>query len=125
MGRKKGDFNSSTKDIRDKFQQLVEGQLETLEADLKALTAKDRVKAILDLSRFVIPQLRSVEVKQDDDKSINILNLGNRVRITVQNNQGKRRTRELVLTDKRLAFFSKKIGISESGYTILWINKTD
>tara|TARA_R110002167_G_scaffold229003_2_gene434385 strand:- start:1531 stop:1683 length:153 start_codon:yes stop_codon:yes gene_type:complete len=49
----------------------------------------------------------------------------NRVRITVQNNQGKRRTRELVLTDKRLAFFSKKIGISESGYTILWINKTD
>lgn len=80
MGRKKGDFNSSTKDIRDKFQQLVEGQLETLEADLKALTAKDRVKAILDLSRFVIPQLRSVEVKQDDDKSINILNLGNGVK---------------------------------------------
>jgi hypothetical protein len=61
-GRPKGTPNKDTAQIRNSFQLLVENNIEQLENDLKALEPKDRVKAILDLSKFVIPLLKATEL---------------------------------------------------------------
>mgnify|MGYP003635890265 FL=1 len=61
-GRPKGSRNKATSDIREKFQELIESNFEQLEKDLKTLRASERVKAILDLAKFVLPTLKSTEV---------------------------------------------------------------
>jgi hypothetical protein len=42
---------------------LVQNNLDTLDADLKALTPKDRVKAITDLCKFIVPTLKQVDAE--------------------------------------------------------------
>ena len=68
MARPEGSKNKITQDIREKFKTLIEGQLDTLESDLKALKAIDRLRMILELSKFVIPTLKSTEqvIEQKD-----------------------------------------------------------
>ncbi len=61
-GRPKGSRNKATTEIREKFQDLIESNFEQLEKDLKTLRASERVKAILDLAKFVLPTLKSTEV---------------------------------------------------------------
>lgn len=61
-GRPKGSRNKATTEIREKFQELIESNFEQLEKDLKTLRASERVKAILDLAKFVLPTLKSTEV---------------------------------------------------------------
>ena len=61
-GRTKGTTNKDTAEIRNSFQLLIENNLKQLEQELKALEPKDRVKAILDLSKFVIPLLKATEL---------------------------------------------------------------
>ena len=61
-GRPKGSRNKATTEIRDKFQELIESNYEQLEKDLKSLRASERVKAIIDLAKFVLPTLKATEV---------------------------------------------------------------
>lgn len=61
-GRKKGVENKVTTDIRDKFNQLLTEHLETISDDLKSLNPKDRINILLQLSKFVIPQLKATEI---------------------------------------------------------------
>ena len=61
-GRPKGSRNKATSDIREKFQELIESNFEQLEKDLKTLRASERVKAITDLAKFVLPTLKATEV---------------------------------------------------------------
>lgn len=78
-GRQKGTENKITSDIRDKFNQLLNDNLDTLDNDLKALEPKDRINAILQLSKFVIPQLKATEINQVnpvESPKINIIHLG-------------------------------------------------
>ena len=63
MPRKTGDYGKNTKEIRERFKQLIEGSLPTLEQDLKTLRSVDRIKAIIDLSKFVIPQLKAMDLQ--------------------------------------------------------------
>ena len=65
MPRKTGDYGKNTKEIRERFKQLIESNLSTLEADLKSLRSVDRVKAIIDLSKFVIPQLKAMDLQSN------------------------------------------------------------
>lgn len=67
-GRAKGALNKDTAEIRQNFQLLIENNLATLENDLKELEPKDRIKAILDLSRFVLPTLKATELSTADSK---------------------------------------------------------
>lgn len=60
-GRKKGTENKITTDIREKFNQLLSDNINCLDEDLKALEPKERINAILQLSKFVIPQLKTIE----------------------------------------------------------------
>lgn len=78
-GRKKGVENKVTSDIREKFNQLLTDNLENLTDDLKALSPKDRINALLQLSKFVIPQLKSTEISSNnafETPKINIIHLG-------------------------------------------------
>jgi len=62
-GRPPGSRNKATTEIRDKFQELIESNFEQLEKDLKSLRASERVKALIDLAKFVLPTLKATEVE--------------------------------------------------------------
>lgn len=68
-GRKLGSINVSTASIKQNLQMLVENNLSTLDEDLKSLTPKDRIKAITDLCKFIVPTLKAIdaEVKTTTD----------------------------------------------------------
>tara|TARA_R100001460_G_scaffold1721_2_gene6256 strand:- start:1583 stop:1873 length:291 start_codon:yes stop_codon:yes gene_type:complete len=61
-GRPKGSKNKNTTAIRERFQELIEDNYEQLEKDLRAMRASERVKAIIDLAKFVLPTLKATEV---------------------------------------------------------------
>ena len=71
-GRKAGSLNRATKDIRDAFTLLIEDNIDTLQEDLNGLEPKQRVKLLLDMANFVVPKLRSVELKNDVEETITI-----------------------------------------------------
>lgn len=62
-GRKKGSVNRATANVRNAFSLLVENNLSRLQSDLDALSPRDRIKAIAELSKYVLPQLKSIEYK--------------------------------------------------------------
>jgi len=70
-GRTKGTPNRNTDEIRQNFQLLIENNLATLENDLKELEPKDRIKAILELSKFVLPTLKATELSTSTDNKFN------------------------------------------------------
>jgi hypothetical protein len=69
-GRTPGTQNKTTKEIRDVFKLLLEANLEQVQNDLDSLEPKDRLTFLLKLTSFVIPTLRSIEVKETDLKDI-------------------------------------------------------
>ena len=60
-GRKKGSTNTTTKNVRKAFNELVEGNLENIQSDLDSLAPKDRLRFLIDLSAFVLPKLKQTE----------------------------------------------------------------
>lgn len=75
-GRKPGVPNKVTADIRDKFQTLIENNMERLQEDLNKMKPVYRVKAMIELAKFVLPTLKAVEVDTSDKFQQIILNLG-------------------------------------------------
>ena len=76
-GRTRGTPNRTTTEIRQNFQLIIENNLTTLENDIKELEPKDRIKAILDLSKFVLPTLKATELSTNDDDFKRVtINLG-------------------------------------------------
>jgi hypothetical protein len=60
-GRTKGTPNRNTTEIREQFQSLINDNLEQMNSDLKALEPKERIKALIDLSKFVLPTLKAID----------------------------------------------------------------
>ena len=71
-GRKAGTPNKATKDIRDAFTLLIENNLSKLQEDINGLAPKERVKLLLDMAQFVVPKLRSVDLKTDEEEIVTI-----------------------------------------------------
>jgi len=71
-GRKAGSLNRATKDIRDAFSLLIENNIDTLQKDLDSLEPKERVKLLLGMAQFVVPKLRSVDLKTDEEEIVTI-----------------------------------------------------
>ena len=69
-GRKAGSLNRATKDIRDAFTLLIENNIDTLQEDLNGLEPKERVKLLLDMAQFVVPKMKSVDLKADKTETI-------------------------------------------------------
>ena len=71
-GRKKGVRNRSTSEIRDCFQILLEDNLPLLQRDILELEPKERVKFMLDLASFIIPKMKSIQVNDTSEDTIEI-----------------------------------------------------
>lgn len=67
-GRPKGAQNRATAEVRKAFQDLVENNLHQLEKDLKELEPFQRINAILNLAKFILPQLKATEITDRTEK---------------------------------------------------------
>lgn len=66
-GRKNGSTNKTTHEIRTKYLELIENNFEQLETDLQTLKASERVKAIIELSKFILPTLKATEMSLSNE----------------------------------------------------------
>ena len=71
-GRPKGSVNKSSNEIREAFQLLLSNNLEKIQDDLNELEPRDRIKLLLDLASFIIPKMKSVDLKSDVEETITI-----------------------------------------------------
>ena len=71
-GRPKGSVNKSSNEIRETFQLLLENNLSKLQEDLNELEPKDRIKLLLNLSNYILPKLRSIDLQSDIEETITI-----------------------------------------------------
>jgi hypothetical protein len=71
-GRPKGIPNKTTTEIKEAFQMLLEDNLPTLRRDISSLEPKERVKFMLELASFIIPKMKSVDLKSIDTEVITI-----------------------------------------------------
>jgi hypothetical protein len=78
-GRPKGAVNKTTTEIREHFQNLVADNLQKLNEDLKTLEPLQRLKMIIELSKFVVPTLKATELTTGNECEFNpvVINLGN------------------------------------------------
>lgn len=60
-GRKPGSRNKTTQKIRDTFLKFIEDNLERMQEDFDTLEAKDRFKYLFEMSKFILPSLKSIE----------------------------------------------------------------
>lgn len=60
-GRPEGSKNKATQKVRENFQNLVEVNMEQMQKDINALEPYERIKVILQMSKFVLPSLRAIE----------------------------------------------------------------
>ena len=66
-GRQKGTPNKATATIRAAIKQIVEENMDDFVRSFKALDDKDKCKLYIDLCKFVVPALSSVEIKDVSD----------------------------------------------------------
>ena len=71
-GRLAGTPNKATTEIKEAFQMLLEDNLPTLQRDISSLEPKERVKFMLDLASFIIPKMKSVDLKEEKTETITI-----------------------------------------------------
>lgn len=65
-GRKAGTPNKATKKTKEIIASIVEENLSTLNDDIKSLEPKDRINAMLQLMKYVTPQLKAIEHEYSD-----------------------------------------------------------
>jgi hypothetical protein len=70
-GRTKGTPNKTTLEIREHYQRLITDNIDLLDNDLKALEPVQRLKMIIELSKFVLPTLKATELTTDKDNRFN------------------------------------------------------
>ena len=68
ISTRKGVPNRTTQQVRKAFQLLIDDNLEQMQSDLDALTPRDRLRFIIDLSKFILPQLQAVSIDDLRDK---------------------------------------------------------
>ena len=61
-GRTAGAVNKTTAEIREHYQNLVSNNLEQLDSDLKSLEPLQRLKMVIELSKFIVPTLKATEL---------------------------------------------------------------
>ena len=69
-GRSAGTPNKATTEIKEAFQMLLEDNLPTLQRDISSLAPNERVKFMLELASFIIPKMKSVDLKADKKETI-------------------------------------------------------
>jgi hypothetical protein len=75
-GRQKGGVNIITAEIRNHYQTLITNNIEKLQSDIETLEPLQRLKVIIELSKFVIPQLKATDLIIETEPAVNVINLG-------------------------------------------------
>ena len=78
LSTRKGVQNRTTQQVRKAFQQLVENNLPKMQKDLDSLEPKDRIKFILDMAKFILPQLQSISIddlREQEAQGFNVLTI--------------------------------------------------
>ena len=75
MSSREGVPNKATNEVRKAFQLLVENNLPQMQSDLDSLEPKDRLKFMLYLSRFILPQLQSISIDDLREKEVQGFNV--------------------------------------------------
>lgn len=81
-GRSKGTVNKTTAEIREHYQKLVSDNLEQLDSDLKSLEPLQRLKMIIELSKFIVPILKATELTTGNENGFSpiVISLGTGMR---------------------------------------------
>jgi len=61
-GRPKGASNKSTEIIKRSVSNLLENNIDTVQSDLDVMQPRDRVNALLQFMKFVIPTQKAIEL---------------------------------------------------------------
>ena len=78
ISTREGVPNRTTNEVRKAFQQLVENNLPKMQKDLDLLEPKDRIKFILDMAKFILPQLQSISIddlREQEAQGFNVLTI--------------------------------------------------
>ncbi|WP_436418118.1 hypothetical protein KCV26_04565 [Petrimonas sulfuriphila] len=78
LGTRKGVPNRTTQQVRKAFQLLVENNLPKMQKDLDSLEPKDRIKFMLDMAKFILPQLQSISIddlREQEAQGFNVLTI--------------------------------------------------
>ena len=78
LGTRKGVPNKTTNEVRKAFQLLVENNLPKMQKDLDSLEPKDRIKFMLDMAKFILPQLQSISIddlREQEAQGFNVLTI--------------------------------------------------
>jgi len=73
-GRQKNTPNKTTKELRDKISSIINNNIDKVQSDLDKLEPKDRLNILLQLVKYVTPQLKAMEVEttiQDNNNRFN------------------------------------------------------
>jgi len=65
---RKGISNKSTAKLKATISLILEHQIEKLSIDLDSLEPKDRVQALTNLLKYILPIMKAVELEQDIEK---------------------------------------------------------
>jgi hypothetical protein len=60
---RKGIPNKTTAEIREAFHELIAGSVGQLHEDLTALEPHQRLKIVIDMSKYILPTLRATDLK--------------------------------------------------------------
>jgi hypothetical protein len=74
-GRTKGTPNKTTSEIREHYQSLITSNLDLLDSDLKALEPVQRLKMIIELSKFVLPTLKATDLTVNEVEDLGFKNI--------------------------------------------------
>lgn len=61
QGRPKGSRNRSSEAIRKAFLNFINDNVDSLQSSFDALEPRDRFKVLVDISKFILPTLKSVD----------------------------------------------------------------
>ena len=73
--------NRTTQQVRKAFQLLIDDNIEQMQNDMNELTPRDRLRFIIDLSKFILPQLQAVSIddlRDKDEFRVITINLNNK-----------------------------------------------
>lgn len=78
ISTREGVPNRATNEVRRAFQLLVENNLPKMQKDLDSLEPKDRIKFMLDMAKFILPQLQSISIddlREEEAQGFNVLTI--------------------------------------------------
>jgi len=65
-GRMKGQLNKTSCDLKKIYLQILTNNIDKIQSDLNDLEPLNRIKILIQLSEFILPKMRSVDVVAED-----------------------------------------------------------